>query len=192
MLKLKKIYFCLTFLLIFMMTTCVQPVKAEFQERPIAFVVLDHSGNVEHDIYKSWRSVVKWAYHFPYYKFIDNKAAFALLIDCANKNNVFDKELLANISNEVSADVLVVVRIYDLEERFVTSFGFNRDHETYVNVRNYADLLVYKKEENKFLKKRLRENKLREIGNYEHPEETIKWELSKLVNTMENRPIIGS
>lgn len=30
------------------------------------------------------------------------------------------------------------------------------------------------------------------MGNYEKPQETIKWELSKLVNQMENRPIIGS
>lgn len=30
------------------------------------------------------------------------------------------------------------------------------------------------------------------MGNYDKPAETIKWQLSKLVNTMENKPIIGS
>ena len=53
-------------------------------------------------------------------------------------------------------------------------------------------MFVYKKDGDKFLKKKLRERELKEIGTVEHPEETIKWELSKLVNTMEGRPIIGA
>ena len=50
----------------------------------------------------------------------------------------------------------------------------------------------YIKDGNKLLKKRVRESGLRDMGNYDKPAETIKWQLSKLVNTMENKPIIGS
>ena len=55
-------------------------------------------------------------------------------------------------------------------------------------------MLIYLciKDDDKFLKEKVRERDLRDMGNYQHPEETIKWELSKLVNTMEGRPIIGA
>ena len=53
-------------------------------------------------------------------------------------------------------------------------------------------LFCYECNSAKFLKKKLRERQLRDLGNYDKPEETIKWELSKLVNTMEGRPIIGA
>ena len=48
----------------------------------------------------------------------------------------------------------------------------------------------YKKDGNKFLKKRLRENELKDLGNYDKPAETIKWDLANLVNKMEGRPRI--
>ena len=73
----------------------------------------------------------------------------------------------------------------------VTGFVF-RDDDTYIKTSACADLFVYKKDGGKFLKKKLRERHLREMGNVDHPEETIKWELSKIVNTMEGRPIIGA
>ncbi len=88
-------------------------------------------------------------------------------------------------------DVLVIARIYAMDETIVTGWGrFNDD--TYVRVEASADLYVYKKDGDKFLQKRLRERGLRDMGNYDKPVETIKWELSKIVNTMEGRPIIGS
>ena len=74
----------------------------------------------------------------------------------------------------------------------MTGFTFRDDDDTYVKTSACVDLFVYKKDGNKFLKKKLRERHLRDIGNVEHPEETIKWELSKIVNTMEGRPIIGA
>ena len=85
-----------------------------------------------------------------------------------------------------------MARIYELDEYIVTSMIFREDNDTYVRTSACADLFVYKKDGNNFLKKKQRERELKEIGNVEHPEETIKWELSKIVNTMEGRPIIGA
>lgn len=190
--SLRRVLTCLGFFLVFMFTVSAPTVKAEFPERPVAFVVIDHDGDVNGSIYKSWRAVVKWAYHFPYYKITDNGSAQSYLSESIAVSEKIDKEILAAIAEKSKVDVLVVARIYEMDEQMITGFGFYNNHETYMRVEADADLFVYKQDGNKFLKKRLRKRNLKEIGNYEHPEETIKWELSKLVNTMENRPIIGA
>ena len=143
-------------------------------------------------VYTTWRQVVKWAYHFPYYQIIDGGAPQELVSDAVRTGAKLDKDSLAALAEKSKVDVLVVARVYELDEYIVPSLSLREDNDTYVKTSACADLFVYKKDGNKFLKKKLRERELREIGNVEHPEETIKWELSKIVNTMEGRPIIGS
>ena len=70
-------------------------------------------------------------------------------------------------------------------------FGRFEDNETYVEVEASADFFVYKKDGDKFLKKRLREREINELGNSEDPRELVKWTLSDIVNDMEGRPRIG-
>lgn len=165
---------------------------ADFPERPVAFVVIDHDGDVNGAVYKEWRSVVKWAYHFPYYKITDGGAAQQLTGKLVSEDVKLDKKSLATIAKESGNDVVVIARIYDMDENMTSGFGFRFDeHETYVIVELRADLFVYKVDGDKFLQKRIRERDVRDLGNFEHPEETLKWELSKIVNTMEGRPIIG-
>ena len=103
-----------------------------------------------------------------------------------------DQASLKALAEKSKVDVLVVARIYELDEYIVNSSIFRDNADTYVKTSACADLFVYKKDGDKLLKKKLRERNVREIGNVEHPEETIKWELSKIVNTMEGRPIIGA
>ncbi|MGM9569246.1 MAG: hypothetical protein ACI3XC_04100 [Phascolarctobacterium sp.] len=164
---------------------------AAFDERPVGFVVVDQDGDVNGTVYKSWRQVVKWAYHFPYYQIIDGGEPQTVVSEAVRTGAKLDKDSLAALAEKSKVDVLVVARVYELDEYMVTGFVF-RDDDTYVKTSACADLFVYKKDGNKFLKKKLRERHLREMGNVEHPEETIKWELSKIVNTMEGRPIIGA
>ena len=172
--------------------TGVPKAYADFPERPVAFVVIDHDGGVNGAVYKEWRSVVKWAYHFPYYKITDEGAAQTLTRKFVTSGVKLDKDSLATIAKESGNDVVVVARVYALREDLTSGFGFRFDEpETYVIVEASADLFVYKKDGDKFLKKRLRERDIRDMGNVEHPVETVKWALSKLVNTMEDRPIIG-
>lgn len=166
--------------------------RAEFPERPVGFVVIDQDGDVNGQVYKTWRQVVKWAYHFPYYQIIDGGVPQELVSDAVRSGVKLDKASLQALAEKSKVDVLVVARIYELDEYIVTSIIFREDNDTYVRTSACADLFVYKKDGDKFLKKKLRERELKEIGNVEHPEETIKWELSKLVNTMEGRPIIGA
>ena len=169
-----------------------QTARADFAERPVGFVVIDQDGGVDGAVYKEWRQMVKLGYRFPDYQIIDGGEAQKLVSQAVRDGVKLDAASLAALAEKSKMDVLVVARIYEMDESLVSGWGFRFDHDTYVRVVADADLFVYKKDGNKFLKKRVRESGLREMGNYEKPAETIKWQLSKLVNTMENKPIIGS
>lgn len=189
--KLMHFLGCLLMMMAMVVTALPSEAWAEITERPVGFVVIDQDGDVNGAVYKTWRQVVKWAYHFPYYQLLDGGEAQTLVSEAARTGVKLDKDSLAALAEKSKVDVLVVARVYELDEYIVTGFAF-RDDETYVKTSACADLFVYKKDGSKFLKKKLRERQLREMGNVDHPEETIKWELSKLVNTMEGRPIIGA
>lgn len=169
-----------------------QTARADFAERPVGFVVIDQDGGVDGAVYKEWRQMVKLAYRFPDYQIIDGGEPQMLVSRAVRDGVKLDTASLAALAEKSKMDVLVVARIYEMDESLVSGWGFRFDHDTYVRVVADADLFVYKKDGNKLLKKRVRESGLREMGNYEKPAETIKWQLSKLVNTMENKPIIGS
>ena len=190
--KLMHFLGCLLMVMAMAVTALPREARAEFPERPVGFVVIDQDGDVTGAVYNTWRQVVKWAYHFPYYQIIDGGAPQELVSDAVRTGAKLDKDSLAALAEKSKVDVLVVARVYELDEYIVPSLSLREDNDTYVKTSACADLFVYKKDGNKFLKKKLRERELREIGNVEHPEETIKWELSKIVNTMEGRPIIGS
>lgn len=169
-----------------------QTARADFAERPVGFVVIDQDGGVDGAVYKEWRQMVKLGYRFPDYQIIDGGEAQKLVSQAVRDGVKLDAASLAALAEKSKMDVLVVARIYEMDESLVSGWGFRFDNDTYVRVAASADLFVYKKDGDKFLKKRVRESGLREMGNYEKPAETIKWQLSKLVNTMENKPIIGS
>lgn len=169
-----------------------QTARADFAERPVGFVVIDQDGGVDGAVYIEWRQMVKLGYRFPDYQIIDGGEAQKLVSQAVRDGVKLDAASLAALAEKSKMDVLVVARIYEMDETLVSGWSMRFDNDTYVRVAASADLFVYKKDGNKFLKKRVRESGLREMGNYEKPAETIKWQLSKLVNTMENKPIIGS
>ena len=169
-----------------------QTARADFAERPVGFVVIDQEGGVDGAVYREWRQMVKLGYRFPDYQIIDGGEAQKLVSQAVRDGVKLDAASLAALAEKSKMDVLVVARIYEMDETLVSGWSMRFDNDTYVRVAASADLFVYKKDGNKFLKKRVRESGLREMGNYEKPAETIKWQLSKLVNTMENKPIIGS
>lgn len=169
-----------------------QTARADFAERPVGFVVIDQDGGVDGAVYKEWRQMVKLGYRFPDYQIIDGGEAQKLVSQAVRDGVKLDAASLAALAEKSKMDVLVVARIYEMDETLMSGWSMRFDNDTYVRVAASADLFVYKKDGNKLLKKRVRESGLREMGNYEKPAETIKWQLSKLVNTMENKPIIGS
>lgn len=169
-----------------------QTARADFAERPVGFVVIDQDGGVDGAVYKQWRQMVRLAYRFPDYRIIDGGEPQMLVSQAVRDGVKPDAASMVALAEKSKTDVLVVARIYEMDETLVSGWGMRFDNDTYVHVAASADLFVYKKDGNKFLKKRVRESGLREMGNYDKPAETIKWQLSKLLNTMENKPIIGS
>ena len=102
-----------------------------------------------------------------------------------------DQAVLRKIADEIPAEAVVLVVVHNMYEQIVQGFMWrNEDGSTYVRTVLNADIYVYRKDGDRFSKKRIRENELRELGNQTSPEETMKWAISKQVNLMENRPII--
>ena len=167
-----------------------QQASAEFPEKPIAFVVLDHSGNVDGPIYKEFRSVAKLIYNFPYYQLQDGGVAQEKLAALVNSKQKLNAVTLAQVAEEAQLEGIVVAHIYEMDERRIIRSSFRDMDDDLVRVTAWADLMVYRKDGNRFLMKKLRESNVREIGDYDHPDYTIKWELSKVINTLEGKEII--
>ncbi len=186
-------YLAAIFFLTTIMAVMPNSAMAAFAERPVGFVVMDHTGEVNGAMYKDLRSMVKMPYHFPDYKIIDGGLPQQVVTDVLRDDVKVDQKLMAALAEKSKVDVLVVARIYAMDERIVQGWiGSWEDNDSYVLVEAIADFYVYKKDGNKFLKKRLRERDIKDMGNYEKPEETIKWALSDIVNDMEGRTRIGS
>lgn len=186
----KKLFYILTLVLV-MMFGCATA-SAEFPERPVGLVVMDYGRNVDAACYKqNIYAPVRWAYHFPNYKLHDEEELTKNLSEALINVKKPTPELMAQLAEHNKMDVLVVAKIYELSELMVHGgIGFRHDPGIYTRVTCWADLYCYRKDNNKLLTKKLRERFLSE-GGYEKPQDTVKWQLSKLVNTMEDRPIIG-
>ena len=155
--KLMHFLGCLLMVMAMAVTALPREARAEFPERPVGFVVIDQDGDVNGAVYNTWRQVVKWAYHFPYYQIIDGGAPQELVSDAVRTGAKLDKDSLAALAEKSKVDVLVVARVYELDEYIVPSLSLREDNDTYVKTSACADLFVYKKDGNKFLKKKLRE-----------------------------------
>lgn len=170
-----------------------QPTEAAIQREDVAFVVVDSRGLVDSQAEAEWRSVVKWAYHFPYYRFTEGWRERSLALTLRGARPGVSRQTLATLAAKHELAALVLVRVWSLDERLVHRYyGYWRDfdNETYVELDVDVDLYVYKTKTDSLLKKRVRQHELRELGNYDVPVETVKWALSDLVNKMENRPLI--
>lgn len=166
-----------------------QEAKAENAPKPIAYVVMDHTGAVDGAMYKDFRSVVKLAYYYPHYELLDGGKAQELVAQLINSKQKLDAKNLAWVAEQANLEGVVVARILEMEERRVATFRFRNDDNLF-SVSACADLAVYRKTGNKFLAKKLRQREVKSWGEFDHPDYTIKWALSRLVNTLEGREII--
>ena len=130
-----------------------QTARADFAERPVGFVVIDQDGGVDGAVYKEWRQMVKLGYRFPDYQIIDGGEAQKLVSQAVRDGVKLDAASLAALAEKSKMDVLVVARIYEMDETLVSGWSMRFDNDTYVRVVASADLFVYKKDGNKFLKK---------------------------------------
>ena len=194
MLKLlTRIFLVLTLCLGLGMT---QNAEAAIHRQEVGFVVVDPHDLASRQDLAEWRSVVKWAYHFPYYRFADGMTERSMKLALYGPELPVSKADLARQAEKHDLGAIVLVKVRRLSDRLVHRCGYGRwrddgdDNGPYVELDVAVDLYVYKTEGDKLLKKRVRERGLKELGNYEEPAETVKWALCDLVNKMEHRPLI--
>ena len=168
---------------------------AAFAEQPATLVVFDRSGNVTQSVYRSWREPVRWAYHFPDFKMVDNATAKAVAAEkiFTQKGKVkIDAAVMQSIAEEAQLEALVLVMVDDLDSYMVNRFfGFRNDFDdTYIETIANADIYVYRHDGNRFSKKEVYERDVEPMGNQKDPVDIMKWAICKQVNLMEGRPII--
>lgn len=163
--------------------------RADFAEQPIAYVVLDHSGEMDGATYKDFRTVVKLPYHFPQFQLVEAGKAQELVTDLVKAKKKLTAESLAWAAEQAQVEGIVVLRIYEMDQRYVPYMGLRRDDEL-VRTAAVADMLVYRKTGNKFQQKKLREVSVKPLGEADAPQFTIKWTLSRLLQTFEGKEVI--
>jgi hypothetical protein len=169
-------------------------------DQPAYFLVYDQSGAMDSSIYRSWRQMVKMAYHFPSYKLMEDDAALNArsvareILD--QHGGRADKAVMTQIAQKLNAKVVVIARVYSMREYMIsTGFGWggwegDDGGETLVRTIAAADLYAYNANGDKFNRRQVRESDLKDLGLQEHPEVTIKYALANVINKMENRPLL--
>ena len=166
---------------------------AAFAEQPATLVVFDRSGNVTQSVYRSWREPVRWAYHFPDFKMVDNATAKAVAAEkiFTPKGKVkIDAAVMQSIAEEAQLEALVLVMVDDLDSYMVNRFfGFRNDFDdTYIETIANADIYVYRHDGNRFRKKEVYERDVEPMGNQKDPVDIMKWAICKQVNLKTGEP----
>lgn len=187
--------FCLLGLLLAVCLLCGLERKAEaaFNYEPVAFAVIDKTGNVSQADYLMWREQARQAYYVPYYEIIKDtkpeQVVVELLQNRGGKTSKLTTEFFQEVSAKIPAKVLVIVFVNQLEEYLVHGYGhrFEDMGETLQKVLVNADMYVYRADQEKMLLKKLRYLEVDEPPVSTPASEVLKWELRKLVNKMEGR-----
>ena len=167
--------------------------EAAFEFKPVAFVVIDYSQNAVQEDLLSWREQVRQAYHVPYYEIIKSSeptdAAMKVIRESGLSTSKLDKQTLQKIAANIPAKVVVILSVNMMEERLVHSWGFywHDEGDILQQVIVSADIYIYKEENDKMLKKKLRYFETEDIPISTPASDVIKYELRKIVNTMEGR-----
>ena len=171
--------------------------EAAYDMKPVAFIVLDRTGEVNSALFKDWKQQVRQGYHVPYYYIVNGKEAEHLALDIimskGKSTAQLDKSILRQIAEKAKVKVVTLLVVNKMEEVSLNSMGWGNpfyDAEDLTRVYAFADIYVYKLEENKMLKKVLRSVVTDNAALITPASTVIKYELRSLVNTMENRPQI--
>ena len=188
----KKILFSL-FLVLLTVIGMSGRSEAAFEFKPVAFVVIDYSQNAGQEDFLSWREQVRQAYHVPYYEIIKSPEptdkALKIIHDSGLSTSKLDKQTLQKIAANIPAKVVVILSVNRMEERLIHSWGYfwHEQGDLLQQVIVSADMYIYKEENDKMLKKKLRYYETEDIPVSTPASDVIKYELRKLVNNMEGR-----
>jgi hypothetical protein len=184
-----------------LLTLCVlgglaMPVFA-YDMKPVAFIVIDKTGEVNNEIFRDWKQQVRQGYHVPYYYIVDNTlpTQIANKIIMVNGQNTakLEPSTLRKIAEEANVKVVTLMVIKQMQELPLRDSGFMspwHDEDDLTRVFTAADLYVYKLDENKTVMKFLQSVVTENSALITPARMVIKYEMRQLVNTMEKRPQI--
>ena len=169
--------------------------EASYETKPVAFIVMDRTGEVDAVVFKDWEQQVRQGYHVPYYSIVDSKEptriAQELIVAKGEKTSRLDKEVMRQIAMEANVKVVTLMVIHKMTEVPLRGISWGNpwsDNDNLTRMYAFADMYVYKLDENKILKKVLRSVVTDDAALITPAKTVIKYEMRSLVNTMENRP----
>ena len=168
-----------------------------YDMKPVAFIVMDRTGEVNDEISRDWEQQVRQGYHVPYYSIVDNivptKVANEIIMGDGKNTAKLDQAILKKIAEEANVKIVALMVIKDMREIPLRNLGIIspwQDEDDLTRVFTAADLYVYKLDENKMVMKILRSVVTENTVLIKPAKTVIKYEMRKLVNMMENRPQI--
>jgi len=168
-----------------------------YDMKPVAFIVMDRTGEVNNEILRDWEQQVRQGYHVPYYSIVGNTVPTQVaneIITVNGKNTAkLEPAILKKIAEKTNVKVVTLMVINEMKEIPLRESGFMspwQDEDDLTRVFTAADLYVYKLDENKMVMKILRSVVTENTALITPAKTVIKYEMRKLVNTMENRPQI--
>ncbi|MDO4178531.1 MAG: hypothetical protein Q4D21_04995 [Phascolarctobacterium sp.] len=166
--------------------------SADFPNRPVGLVIMDHTGNMNGKVYQTWRTVVKWAYHFPNHKIVDDDPKVTKVVNEFLDDGVkISKTSMGDMAEKAEVDVLIIMPVYGCDYHMVNTFNPWDGGDTKYWTDARCQIFIYKKDGDKFSKKNINESGIKEVSDDYDPVDIIKWALCKQVNIMEGRPVIG-
>ncbi|HIU64838.1 MAG TPA: hypothetical protein IAB06_07390 [Candidatus Avacidaminococcus intestinavium] len=189
----KKTLLMLLLAVCFSMSGMSSKAEAAFEYAPVAFVLVDYSGNTKESEFLSWREQVRQAYYMPYYELIKNHEPDAVVRDYLKassvKTNKLQEENLQEIADKISAKVVVLLFINNYSERLVRSFGhfWHERGDLLQRVVVSADIYIYKVTDGQFLKRKIRYVDTDDISLSTAASDIVKYRLRNYVNEMEGR-----
>ncbi len=181
-----------------------EPAKAEpaavtaetniFNRKKIAYVMFDHTGEATPYMNSVWKRQVRQAYPRAKYEFLDDPQAAAAATEMLGQNGgAVDEETMKQIGEKAGADVVAILVVRDMEQFYIQPFAIGWDDDgPDMLVRTYsgADMYIYNKDRNKFLKKKLRKVETVDQALAVAPEVEIRNAFSNLAMKMEEKELI--
>jgi biopolymer transport protein ExbD len=165
-----------------------------YNRKQIAFLVIDGTGQVNSKMRTLWQRQVRQAYPRAKYEFISDPQVLLRgqnYVEVQATDGV-NESVLAGAAETMGADVVGLIVVNDMREYLVQSFFMDWDDgpETYLRVITSADLYMYKRDGDKFKKKKLRKVETTDISLAVSPYKEIQYAMSDLARSFEGLPLI--
>jgi hypothetical protein len=165
-----------------------------YNRKQIAFLVIDGTGQVNSKMRTLWQRQVRQAYPRAKYEFISDPQVLLRgqnYVEVQATDGV-NESVLAGAAETMGADVVGLIVVNDMREYLVQSFFIDWDDgpETYLRVITSADLYMYKRDGDKFKKKKLRKVETTDISLAVSPYKEIQYAMSDLARSFEGLPLI--